>query len=105
MALITITNPAQKYPVVNKIWIALLIATPGLLWLLPANYFDGGQSLCPSKAFFNFECLGCGMTRAVMHLHHFQLQDAIFYNYGVLLIYPALVIYWGMLLFKAIKRV
>lgn len=78
-------------------WFAALLLCPIVLWVLPGDIFDNtGIEICPSKAFFDFECLGCGMTRAVMHLHHFQFQDAIFFNYGVVVIYPALVVVWFM---------
>ena len=83
----------KKYK--NLIWLGLLLITPFVLWILPGDFFDNtGIEICPSKLFFNFECLGCGMTRAVMHLHHFQFEDAIFYNYGVVAIYPLLVATW-----------
>ena len=34
------------------------------------------------------------MTRAVMHFHHFDFTEAIYYNTGVVLIYPFLVWLW-----------
>lgn len=83
----------KKY--IDWTWLVLLLLTPLVLWLLPGDFFDNtGIEICPSKAFFNVECFGCGMTRAVMHLHHFQFEDAIFYNYGVVAIYPGLVVVW-----------
>jgi len=89
----------------DKIWLALLLITPIVLWLLPGDFFDNtGIEICPSKALFNVECLGCGMTRAVMHMHHFQFSDAIFYNYGVVAIYPALVIVWFIWAKRAATR-
>ncbi|MCB0695190.1 MAG: DUF2752 domain-containing protein [Lewinellaceae bacterium] len=77
-------------------WIVLLAATPLILWILPADQFDqeGGAILCPSRLFFDFECYGCGMTRAVMHAHHMEWTEAVYFNYGVVLVYPALVILW-----------
>jgi hypothetical protein len=105
MALINFTNPATKYKWFNVLWMIGLLAFPLVLWLMPSTFFDNtGFELCPSKAIFNFECFGCGMTRAVMHMHHFEWQDAIFYNYGVVAIYPALVIVWMIWLNKARKR-
>jgi hypothetical protein len=90
---------------IDKIWLGLLLIQPIVLWILPGDIFDDtGIELCPSKAIFNFECLGCGMTRAVMHMHHFEFQDAIFFNYGVLAIYPALVIVWFIWVKRAATR-
>jgi hypothetical protein len=78
------------------LWIKpiLLSLVPIALWLLPSTFFDQGETICPSKRFFGIECFGCGMTRAVMHFHHFDFSKAIFYNYGVVAIYPALVVIW-----------
>jgi Protein of unknown function (DUF2752) len=80
---------------IDKAWLVLLLIAPFVLWILPGDFFDNtGIEICPSKLFFNFECLGCGMTRAVMHMHHFQFEDAIFFNYGVVAIYPLLIVIW-----------
>lgn len=94
----------SHYPLINKIWIILLLAFPVVLYLLPAGLFDSRQSICPSKLLFNLECAGCGMTRAVLHFHHFQFDEALFYNPGVFLVYPILVILWFRWLYLAFKR-
>ena len=79
----------------NWFWLFILVAAPIILWILPSTTFDGDKyPFCPSRIIFDMECLGCGMTRAVMHFHHFEFEDAIFYNYGVVLVYPLLVWVW-----------
>ena len=91
---------------VQKIWLAALLILPIILWILPGDFFDdSGFIICPSRAFFDIECFGCGMTRAVQHMHHFQYDDAVFYNTGVLAIYPALVIIWGLWVYRAWNRI
>ena len=106
MPLLSFYNPASRYRWFNLVWFFALLLFPVLFWLLPADLMDGDDrySVCPSKLFFNVECMGCGMTRAVVHLHHLEWQDAIYYNSGVVVIYPALVLIWAIWLFKAIKR-
>ena len=80
----------------GRTWLVILLAAPILLWALPASFFDNtGVTLCASKLLFNMECMGCGMTRAVMHLHHFQFEEAWGFNRGVVFAYPALVLLWG----------
>ena len=80
---------------VHKLWLIALLACPFVLWLLPADFFDSGNGIgCPSQLLLDIECLGCGMTRAVMHLHHFDFTEAIYYNIGVVAIYPFLVWLW-----------
>lgn len=104
---VSIASSVKKYDkALNSIWLILLILTPLALWILPGDFFDSedGLILCPSRALFNFECLGCGMTRAVMHFHHFQFDDAIYFNRGSFLVYPALVAVWVMWTVKAWKK-
>ncbi|MCC6723145.1 MAG: DUF2752 domain-containing protein [Saprospiraceae bacterium] len=84
-------------------WLKLgvLALFPIFLFILPANFFEHGIVLCPSKLLFNLKCSGCGMTRAVMHFHHFQFKTAIAFNPNVILIYPALVVAWVILVKRA----
>ena len=79
---------------VQRLWLAALLIGPVVLFLLPAGFFDEGSIICPSRRFFNIECLGCGMTRAIMHLLHFDLDSALFYNRGSVLMLPALIFLW-----------
>ena len=89
----------------QQVWLVLLLLTPIVLWILPGDYFDGdGLVLCPSRLFFNVECFGCGITRSVMHMHHFQFSDAVYYNILGLIVYPALILVWISWTYKASKR-
>jgi hypothetical protein len=88
------------------LWLIALLATPFVLWFLPANIFDESDViLCPSRLFFNIECFGCGMTRAIMHIHHLDFDDAVYFNRGSLFVYPALILVWFVWTFKAAKQV
>jgi hypothetical protein len=79
---------------IYNIWLTALLLFPFVLWILPSVFFDEGVEMCPSKLFFDVECFGCGITRSVMHLHHFELNEAIYYNYGIIWVYPFLVFLW-----------
>ncbi len=39
-----------------------------------------------------------------MHMHHFDFDEAVFYNTGVLFIYPALVVVWCVWVYRSAKR-
>ncbi|MCS7004780.1 MAG: DUF2752 domain-containing protein [Cytophagales bacterium] len=67
-----------------------MILIPIILVLLPADFFDRGQSLCLSVLLFDVECYGCGMTRALMHLFHFDFRAAWDLNKISFLVFPIL---------------
>lgn len=82
---------------IHYAWLAALLACPVVLWVLPADTFnETGVLTCPSQAFFAIECLGCGITRAVMHFHHFDFTEAIYYNSLIVLVYPFLIWLWQL---------
>lgn len=84
-----------------KIYFVLLILTPIILILLPSSFFDSGDSVCISIMFFDKECYGCGMTRALQHLIHLDFTNAIAFNKLSFIVLPLLI----MLLIKELKRI
>lgn len=82
------------------LYIVILISMPIILLLLPSDFFDIGQSLCLSKLLFNKHCWGCGMTRAIQHLIHFDIDLAYSYNKLSFIVLPLLII----LCIKEIRR-
>ncbi len=82
---------------IHTAWLIALLVCPIALWLMPVDYFNNGGGLsCPSESWFGIECLGCGMSRAVMHFHHFDFMEAIYYNSLVVVIYPFLIWLWQL---------
>jgi hypothetical protein len=67
---------------------------PIVLWLLPASFFDEGQSLCLSVLLLDKECYGCGITRAIQHFIHFDFQTAWNFNKLVVIVAPILFFVW-----------
>ncbi len=81
----------------------LILITPFLFLFLPADYFDMGESFCPSKRFLDIECLGCGITRAIQHAIHFDFKTAWSYNPLFVIVIPVAIYYWFRLLFSTIE--
>lgn len=81
-----------------------IILGPFLLLLMPVDYFDFGTSICPSKVFLGIECLGCGLTRGVMHLIHLDFQGAWQFNKLSFLIVPMGCLFWFHILGKVLGR-
>jgi hypothetical protein len=71
-----------------------------VLLLLPADFFDTGQSLCISQLLLHKECLGCGITRAVHHFIHLEFQTAWNFNKLVVIVLPILIFIWGDQVYK-----
>ena len=88
-----------SHKIFKIIFIIILLLGPLILFVLPSEYFDQGQSACFSVVFFDLECYGCGMTRAVMHLIHFEFFKALEYNKLVILVFPLLLLWWLKLVF------
>ncbi|MDF2191954.1 DUF2752 domain-containing protein [Paraflavitalea sp. CAU 1676] len=74
--------------------LAFLVITPIVLLILPADFFDQGESVCLSKVIFDVECFACGLTRACMHLIHLEFEEAFAYHMFSFIAFPALAAYW-----------
>jgi hypothetical protein len=83
--------------------LALIILTPITLMILPADFFDNGESVCISKVFFDVECYACGMTRACMHLIHFEFEEAYAYHMMSFIVMPLLAVVWAQWFMKERK--
>ena len=70
------------------------LATPFVLWLLPVDFFDKGESICLSRVLAGVECYACGLTKATMHFVHFQFQEAWKFNKLSFIVVPMLFPLW-----------
>lgn len=71
------------------------------LWILPANFFDQGKSIS-LFALFGLEdfIYSTGITRAIMHLMHFDFTGAAEYNKLSFIVLPLLFLLWLKLLLR-----
>jgi hypothetical protein len=83
----------------------VLMVLPVFFIIMPADYFDVGKSICPSKLILNKECIGCGMTRATQHLIHFDFKTAWKFNKLTFVISPLLAFFYFRELIDQIKSV
>lgn len=80
--------------------LAVFVLVPVVLLVLPAGYFDQGESVCLSQVLFDLECYACGMTRAVMHLIHLNFTEAFYYNPLAFVVFPLLAFLWARWFWK-----
>ncbi len=84
----------KKYGILNQIKFIIWLGIPFLLLFLPIDFFDSGNSICPSQLILNKECPGCGITRSVQHAIHFDFKTSWNYNKLVVIVLPVLVFIW-----------
>lgn len=68
-----------------------LVLLPIILVILPASFFDNGQSICLSVLLLHQKCFACGITRAVQHLIHLDFSQAWQYNKLSVVVTPLLI--------------
>ena len=90
---------------INRIYFSILILIPIVLLILPADYFDKGQSICVSVLLFDKNCYACGMTRAIQHLIHLDFQPAYEFNKISFLVLPLLIVSYYNTLKKVYKKI
>ena len=73
--------------------------------ILPADYFDKGQSICVSVLLFDKNCYACGMTRAIQHLIHFDFEQAYEFNKLSFLVLPLLIVSYYNTIKKVYKKI
>jgi hypothetical protein len=88
----------------RKVFLLLLLGGPFFLFFLPSSYFDNGESICLSVYLFDLQCLGCGLTRGVMHLIHLDFKEAWGFNKLSFLVVPVGILFWFHLLGKLINK-
>lgn len=75
--------------------LSTILLMVGLLtiYLLPTDFiFSDISSFCIHKHLLRFDCPGCGMTRALHSLLHFDFKAALHYNFAVFAFFPLLTI-------------
>ena len=93
MEMLSLKTTKAKRPIIILKLFAYL-AIPILLYSYPKSLFDNGIELCLSKNLFGKECIGCGMTRAIIEVLHFDFKDAYALNRLVVIVFPILAYIW-----------
>lgn len=74
-----------------KIRLGCYLTLPVILFAIPLEWITrGGPTICLFKNLFGTECYGCGMTRALFSLLHFDFPAAWAYNRLVVIVAPIL---------------
>jgi len=85
--------------------LAFWVIVPIVLLSLPATYFDEGSPKCLSILLLGQECYGCGITRGIMHLIHFDLTEAVYHHPFSVVIFLLLAYLWTKWFLKDLRAV
>ena len=103
------TKIERKYNLIKKsiliFYFSVLLLIPTVLLVLPADYFDTGQSICLSVLLFNQKCYSCGITRAIQHLIHFDFTVAYSYNKASFVLFLILTFIWFVEIIHTYKNI
>jgi hypothetical protein len=72
----------------------ITIITPFIMFFLPKDFFDKGESICLSKLLAGYECYACGLTRSSMYFIHFDFQKSWELNKLTFIVIPMLFALW-----------
>lgn len=100
-------NKLYQYRVFSLIRVFFYLAIPLYIVLQPVNFMDH-TSLCLIQMIFEKECLFCGMTRAFIHILHFDFVGAYTFNPLSYIVFPSVCLWvfydcYGMV--KHLKKV
>jgi hypothetical protein len=72
-----------------------LLIIPAVIYFVPLEWLKDQNSVCLYKYLTGNECLGCGMTRAILSALHLQFENAFYYNRLFLIVIPLLAYIWA----------
>lgn len=81
---------------IRTLALAATLLAPMVLWIAPAQWVEGGPTICLYRNLLGVHCPGCGMTRAFYHMAHADFAAAIGYNKLVVIAFPLAVAIWGV---------
>lgn len=71
-----------------------VISFPVFLYFIPMNWLTQQHTICLFKNFFDIECFGCGITRAVISATQLDFINAFNYNKLIVIVFPLLIFAW-----------
>jgi hypothetical protein len=97
--------PQIKPKTLRLLKIAAVLIAVSIFYNIPLESLGNIVPPCLWKRFFDIECIGCGTTRAIWCILHFDFNKAFEYNkIAVVITFPLLVILTAAWIFKDNKK-
>ncbi len=87
----------------NLVRFLFLISIPLIALIGGDIELDGKPTICLFNNILDRECLGCGITKAILSLIKGQLNQAVHYNFSVIFVFPILLTVWIKKIFQSYK--
>lgn len=101
--LILVVSHLKKIKKKAKVVVILILILPLVLYLIPINYIEANPAPCIYRIILHRNCIGCGMTRAVLNLINLNISRAFFYNKLVIIVFSLIYFCYGKYILKHIK--
>ncbi|MDR1090755.1 MAG: DUF2752 domain-containing protein [Prevotella sp.] len=88
----------------KQVKLFIITFAPVVLFFIPVAWLNRQHSICLYKNITGHDCFGCGITRAVLSVLHFDFGTAFHYNKMVVIVFPLLVYIWVNKIVKLIKE-
>ena len=91
----------------NKFYIQFLLLAliPIITLIISYVGVENGPTICIFTNILGINCTGCGMTRAIITFINGDFNQAINYNFNVIIILPLLLIIWFKQFFSIMYRI
>lgn len=88
--------------ITRKKHLLIVWVSPLLLCFLPLRLILNNKTICIWKNLFDIDCLGCGITRSILLVFHFEFSKAYECNSFVFITFPLISIIWTKNILKRI---
>lgn len=88
----------------SYITLTFVAALPLLLCAIPMEWLKEQHTICLFKNLTGSDCIGCGITRAVISAVQCDFAAAFQYNKLIVIVFPLLVYAWIKLVLTNIKK-
>ncbi len=102
---LTISKQDQLSRLLIYLKLVGFLAFPILLYFVPVIWLNKQQSICLFKTFFDIECYGCGITRAILSAIQLDFESAYVYNHLVVVVLPIFIYIWVKMIIDIIKQI
>ena len=87
----------------NLVRFLFLISITLIAIVITSTDLNDKPTICLFNNILGKECLGCGITKAILSLIKGQLNQAVYYNSSVIFVFPILLTVWIKKIFQSYK--